>query len=133
MHPKESLKDRFLGEEVNLPVGILSEKEPVEVLYTYYVGKPESHRLEFQKKGRTKFEIFLPQHGKNLSEICAMETSLKEREDEWKSQPGFMIRALLFFKAGSTAGCRELFVGPVNEFRVKGFEAASVYSCGAGQ
>ena len=55
----KSFKDRLVGEEINLPVGELGEPNPIQVNYTYYEGKPESHRLEFLQKGRLKFEIFL--------------------------------------------------------------------------
>ncbi len=127
MNPAKSFKDRLLGEEISLPVGELGEPNPIQVYYTYYVGKPESHRLEFQQKGRVKFEIFLPRYSENISRICGMEKDLKNPEGECEIHLGFIIRLLLLFKAGRPVVCRDLFVGPVSELKLQRAEAASAY------
>ncbi len=92
MNSGKSFKDRLLGEEINLPVGELGEPNPIQVNYTYYEGKPESHRLEFLQKGRLKFEIFLLRYKESISRICVMEKDLKDPGDEREIPLGFMIK-----------------------------------------
>ncbi|GEM_PF-3305390 len=123
----DSMKASFSGRERNLPICSLSRKAPLDVFYTYYGGKPKSHRLEFRKGTRTKFEMFLPRYGENLSELRSVAKGRMYRNTGVETVFGFWPRLALRLTAGKLISCRDIFTGPGSGMRTRFGEVHSAY------
>ena len=123
----DTLKKSVLGREINLPICSLSRKTPLDVFYTYYEGKPRSHRLEFRKGARTKFEMFLPHYGEDISQLRSVAEGQKYRNAGVESEFGFWLRLALRLTAGKLISSREFFTGPSSDMRARFGEASSAY------
>ncbi|MCR3922221.1 MAG: hypothetical protein NUK65_06860 [Firmicutes bacterium] len=123
----ETFKKSLLGEEKNLPVGVLPGKRPIHVFYTYYVSKPRSHRLEFKKENCVIFEIYLPNYGESLMQLCALPESVDTSKNDCDVTLGFWLRLLLIVTAGRLVLCREILAGPTTKYKTGHAEARSVY------
>ena len=116
-----------MGGEVNLPICSLTGKKPVHVFYTYYEGRPGSHRLEFRKGMRTTFEMFLPRYGKDISRLCSLAENQGYGGDGNKNDFGFWPRLALRLTAGKLISCRDIFPGPRSEIHTRFGDADAVY------
>ena len=123
----DSLKASVLGKEVNLPICSLPRRKPLNLFYTYYEGKPQSHRLEFRKKKRTKFEMFLPHYGEDISQLCAVMEGLEYRKVGDETVFGFWSRMAIRLTAGRPISCRDIYSGPSSELHTQFGEARSDY------
>jgi hypothetical protein len=91
----DSLKESVLGKEMSLPICSLPQKTPLDIFYTYFDGKPRSHRLEFRKGSRTKFEMFLPRYGEDISQLCSAIEGREYRKTGDETVFGFWPRLAL--------------------------------------
>ncbi len=123
----DSLKESVVGKEMALPICSLPRKTPLDVFYTYYVGKPRSHRLEFRKGTRTKFEIFLPRYGEDISQLCSAIEGQEYRKAGDAAVFGFWPRVALRLTAGKLISCRDISTGPSSEIHTQFGEARSAY------
>ncbi len=122
-----SLKESVLGKEINLPICSLPRKPPLDVFYVYYEGKPQSHRLEFRKMTRTKFELFLPRYGEDISQLRFSVEIQECRKAGDETVFGFWPRLALWLTAGKLISCRDLFNGPSSGVHTQFGEARSAY------
>lgn len=121
----DSLKESVLGKEISLPICSLSRKAPIDLFYTYYEGKPRSHRLEFRKLKRTKFEMFLPRYGEDISQLRAAVEGQGYRQAGNEDVFGFWLRLALRLTAGKLISRRDIFSGPSSEMHSRFGEARS--------
>ncbi len=123
----DSLKESVLGKEMTLPICSLARKTPLDVFYTYYEGKPQSHRLEFRKGKRTKFEMFLPLYRESIAQLCLTVEDQNYRKAGEETVFGFWPRVILRFSLGTLVSCRDIFDGPSSSLRTSLGEADSRY------
>ncbi len=123
----DSLKESRIGREKNLPICSLSRKTPLDVFYTYFEGKPRSHRLEFRKVARTKFEMFLPRYGEDISQLRSVAEGQMYRNAGVESEFGFWLRLALRLTAGKLISSRDIFTGPVSGMRTRYGEVNTAY------
>ena len=123
----DSLKESFMGKEVELPICSLPRRKPLNVFYTYYEGIPQSHRLEFRKKKRTKFEMFLPHYGEDISQLCSVMEGHDYRKGNDETVFGFWSHLALRLTAGKPISCRDIYSGPSSELHTQVGEARSGY------
>ncbi|MGB5443886.1 MAG: hypothetical protein WBM99_00155 [Psychromonas sp.] len=120
-------KQPILGREINLPICSLPRENSIQLFYTYYEGKPLSHRLEFRRGNRTIFEILLPHYEKSMIALC---TVLKGRDnDPAVEQRVFSLwsRLALWVSAGKPIFCAEIAPGPYSDIHLTFAEASSAY------
>jgi hypothetical protein len=120
----DSLKESVLAKEVNLPICSLPRNTPLDVYYTYYEGKPQSHRLEFRRGQRTKFEMLLPHYAQNILQLCSVLDSQDYREAGGGVVLGFWPRFALRMTGGKIISCRDLFPGPSSEIHTPSRQAS---------
>jgi len=120
-----SLKDSVLGKEENLPIISFPRKKTIDVFYTYYEGKPQSHRLEFRKGKRITFEMFLPRYGKNILELCSAGEDEEYCKAGGETVFGFWSRLALRLFAGKLISCCDISSGPNSEIHTQFGEASS--------
>jgi hypothetical protein len=111
----EGLRESLLGREVNLPVADLRGGR-LAVTYTFFEGKPASHRVLFRKGSRPCFEVFLPQRGDDLVRLVEGLRGAIPEEAPDAPRPTATLpwwqRAWLRLVAGRIDPCLELFPGP---------------------
>jgi hypothetical protein len=123
----DSLKESVLGKEMSLPICSLPQKTPLDIFYTYFDGKPRSHRLEFRKGSRTKFEMFLPRYGEDISQLCSAIAGREYRKTGDETVFGFWPRLALRLTAGKLISCRDICTGPSSEIHTQFGQARSAY------
>ncbi len=123
----DSLKESALGKEMNLPICSLPRKTPLNVFYTYYEGKPRSHRLEFRQGKRTKFEMFLPLYRESIAQLCLTVEDQDYRKAREETVFGFWPRVILRFSLGTLVSCKDILDGPSSSLRTSLGEADSRY------
>lgn len=123
----DSVKKSVLGKEVSLPICFLSRTKTIHVFYTYYEAKPQSHRLEFRKGKRTRFEIFLPNHGQNIEQLCSAVERREYCRASGKTVFGFWPRLILRLTAGELISSQDISIGPGSEIHTRLGEASSTY------
>lgn len=102
--------DSLLGTENEVFLCELPRSKPRRVSYVYYEGKPLSHRLSFAKGNRVTFEIFLPEHGRDLQELSWIAQQNAYCSDDVASdRMGFAAKMLTFFVSGKIVAARPLF------------------------
>ncbi len=122
-----ALKESGLGKEVSVPICSFPMRKGIHVFYTYYIGKPRSHRLEFRKGKRTTFEMFLSNYGENISQLCSIIDDQEYRRAGGKASLGFWSRLALRFSVGTFISCRDIFSGPSSGFHSRIGEARLAY------
>lgn len=122
-----SFKESVLGKEVNILICSLPRRIPLDIYYTYFGGRPRSHRLEFRKGKRTIFEMFLSRYGVDMSQLRLALEGQRCCNAGDPSVFAFWTRLALRLSAGELIFCQDIFAGPSSELKSRLGEASSTY------
>ncbi len=123
----DSLKESVLGKEVTLPICSLRQRNPIDVAYTYYEGKPHSHSLLFLKGKRATFQMFLPHYDEDLMRFGSLIENQEYRKEDGEGVFGFWSRLTILLAAGKLMSSCDILTGPSSEVHTRFGDASSAY------